>query len=172
VEEVFRQFEEFFVEPRPEDQRDPRSDDSRIRDNPSPSLAIRIEATVMFLVSRLIDLTEKEYSGEDHSGLERLRPAVDFMDANFLRNPSIEEIADRIQLSPNYFHRFFKQQAGTTPFKYMENRRLDLARKLLFDQRMNISQIAQETGYESLGYFSRAFRRRFGVSPSQLRQAP
>ena len=54
----------------------------------------------------------------------------------------------------------------------MENRRLDFARKLLFDPRLNITEVAHQAGYETLFYFSRAFRRRFGLSPSHLRQAP
>ncbi len=161
---VFRRFVDFFE--------DAETDDSRLRQDPPAGLSIQIEGTLMHLVGMLIESTEVDFRWGDDADLERLRPAIDFMDEHYLRNPSLAEIAGQIRLAPNYFHRFFKREAGTTPFKYMENRRLDLARKLLFDRRLNITEVAQRSGYASLYYFSRAFRQRFGCSPSGIRRAP
>jgi AraC-like DNA-binding protein len=169
---VFRRFTEFFEDPRPPECRDPNRDDSRVRKDVSPGLAIQIEATVMGLTGVLIEATEKDIHGDDHSGLERLKPAIDFMDEAYLRNPPLTDIAQRVHLESHYFARLFKRETGLTPFRYMENRRLDLARKLLFDRRLRIGEIAERTGYQSLYYFSRAFRRRFGVSPSGARGTP
>jgi AraC-like DNA-binding protein len=164
VNGVFQRFVEFFEEP--------ESKLGRVPKDPPAGLAIQIEGALMMLTGALIEATEHVFRWEDAAGLERLKPAIDFMDEHYRRNPSLSEIAGQIKLAPNYFHRLFKHEAGVTAFKYMENRRLDFARKLLFDQRLNITEVAQETGYQSLYYFSRAFRRRFGLSPSHLRRMP
>jgi AraC-like DNA-binding protein len=146
---------------------DPETKHSRPRPNPPLPLVCRLEAILMYLVADLLDLPHG-LIGESDSGLRRLKPAIDFMDTQFLRNPSLSEVASEARLAPNYFHRVFKRASGITPFEYMERRRLDRARRLLFDFKVNIKEIAAKCGYENQLYFSRVFRRRFGLSPSDL----
>ncbi len=163
VKEVFERFEEFFEDV---------EHLSRPHGDAPASLAIMVEAALMYLTARLIGDTDADFRWGDYAGLERLKPAIDFMDAQYLSNPSLAEIAERIRMAPIYFQRFFKRQTGLTPFKYMENRRLDLARKLLFDQRLSIKEVSNRAGYPNPFYFSRAFRKHFGLAPSRLRQVP
>ncbi len=164
VKPVFQRFVDYFEEA--------ETDDSRLPQDPPAGLSIKIEGVLMYLVADLIDSTEADCQRSDHSDLMRLKPAIDFMDQHFLRNPSLAEIAGALNLSPNYFHRFFKRVTGMTAFDYLENRRLDVARKLLFDRRLTVKEVADRSGYHSPAYFSRAFSRRFGLSPAQLRRGP
>ena len=101
--------------------------------------------------------------------LARLKPAIDYMDSEFANNPRLGEAAARTGLSPNYFHRLFHRATGVTPFQYMETRRLDTARGILAEGRLNVKEVAAASGYDNPFYFSRAFRKRFGVSPSDIR---
>jgi AraC-like DNA-binding protein len=85
----------------------------------------------------------------------------------------LSEIATRSGLSPRQAQRLF-EQAGTTFTEFVLEQRLLLARKLLCDPRARarkISDIAHSSGFSDLSYFNRAFRKRFGATPSELREA-
>ncbi len=159
AEAAFRRLGEIF--------QDPETRQSRPLKNPPLTHVCRLEAVLMYLMADLLDLSREAKGGND-SELQRLKPAIDFMDARFLSNPSLTEVAGQAGLAPNYFHRIFRRAAGITPFGYMERRRLDRARGLLSDAGANIQKIAAECGYENPLYFSRVFRRRFGIAPSGL----
>jgi AraC-like DNA-binding protein len=85
----------------------------------------------------------------------------------------LSEIATSSGLSPRQAQRLF-EQAGTTFTEFVLEQRLLLARKLLGDPRARarkISDIAHSAGFSDLSYFNRAFRKRFGATPSELREA-
>jgi AraC-like DNA-binding protein len=84
---------------------------------------------------------------------------------------SIRGIALRQGISPRYVQLLFENQ-GTTFTEYVRNARLDRARRMLMDPRLadrSISAIAFEAGFSDLSHFNKAFRRRFGGTPSDLR---
>jgi len=172
VDGVFHRFVEFFKAEEINPHRERKDEDSRPRDNSPVGLGVKIEGTLMCLIGELVETADKNFQPEERSGLGRLRPAIDFMDAHYLRSPQLSEIAKHAGLVSEYFHRLFKQVTGVTPFKYMEDRRLDMARKLLSEGRLNVKKVAEQTGYHSSSQFSRAFHQRFGVPPSRLRLGP
>jgi AraC-like DNA-binding protein len=118
----------------------------------------------------------------EHAGLARGRgqaaARLDLMRADVMaalgRNDlNLSEIATRSGLSPRQAQRLF-EQAGTTFTEFVLEQRLLLARKLLGDPRARarkISDIAHSSGFSDLSYFNRAFRKRFGATPSELREA-
>jgi AraC-like DNA-binding protein len=71
--------------------------------------------------------------------------------------------------SQRQFHRLMVQVFGETPGTYQRRRRLDLGAWLLLTSRATILDIALETGFESHETFTRAFRTRFGITPSAFR---
>jgi AraC-like DNA-binding protein len=86
---------------------------------------------------------------------------------------NIGMIAFRYGLSPRQAQRLF-EQSGTTFTEYLLEHRLLAARKLLLDPDncwRKISDIAQSAGFADLSYFNRAFRRRFGITPSDMRES-
>ncbi len=99
-----------------------------------------------------------------------LQNAIDYMDSNYTLNPPLEAIAATANLTPNYFHRAFKQILGLTPYDYMLKKRLNKAKGLLTSTDLPISQIAELSGYENSYYFSRIFKKHSGKTPSQVRQ--
>ncbi|MEO1200199.1 MAG: AraC family transcriptional regulator [Pseudomonadota bacterium] len=81
--------------------------------------------------------------------------------------PSIDKIAALSGMSAASFHRHFKAAFGTSPLQYLKQRRLMRAWNLLVDEKLSVTQTAQELGYASPAQFSRDFRSFFSVSPSQ-----
>ncbi len=93
--------------------------------------------------------------------------------ANRLDQPdlSVALIAAQHRVRPRWLQRLFEAE-GTTFTEYVLAQRLARAHRLLTDPRrasMKISAIALDTGFGDLSYFNRAFRRRYGVTPSELR---
>lgn len=100
----------------------------------------------------------------------RLRRAIEFMHDNFGRELALEEIASAAYLSEYHFARLFKQITGVTPHVYLANLRLELARKLLGETALAISEIASKVGYQSQSHFTKVFRSVTGVTPKVYRE--
>jgi transcriptional regulator GlxA family with amidase domain len=81
----------------------------------------------------------------------------------------VERLAERAGMSPRNFHRRFVEATGETPGRFVETLRLDHARQLL-QTRASIKKVAASTGYATQGQFSKAFARRFGLSPGLFRE--
>jgi AraC-like DNA-binding protein len=106
------------------------------------------------------------------AGAARLR-AIKQDIANRLGDPALStaKIAAWHGINPRYLQRLFESE-GTTFTEYVLARRLALAHRLLTDPlraSMKISSIALDAGFGDLSYFNRAFRRRYGAAPSELR---
>lgn len=84
---------------------------------------------------------------------------------------SLDQVARAAGLSKFHLVRLFRAVHGVTPMKYAEGLRLDRAAARLAGAKDLIDEIAFEAGYETASAFGRAFRRRFGTSPSAFRAA-
>ena len=98
-------------------------------------------------------------------------PSVsEIMESNFRYNLSLENFAELCHRSLSSFKRDFQKQYNVSPGKWLVNKRLNYSTVLLKNNHLNISQVVFECGFEDLSHFSRAFKSRFGVSPTQFRQ--
>jgi len=83
---------------------------------------------------------------------------------------SCQTIADRLCVSPFYFHRIFKAVYGEGPSEMAMRLRMERAASELINSETSVTEIALEAGFESLEGFSRHFRTRFCAAPSQFRR--
>lgn len=93
----------------------------------------------------------------------------EIMEANFCFNLSLEEYARLCHRSLSSFKRDFQATFGTSPGKWLLQRRLEHAAVLLRDPGQQVTQVAFECGFEDLSHFSRAFKQCFGASPRSWR---
>jgi transcriptional regulator GlxA family with amidase domain len=82
---------------------------------------------------------------------------------------SVEVLAERTRLCPRHFSRRFKYAFGRTPAAFIEELRLDDARRRLATSGSNIESVAASVGFHSADAFRRAFERRFNVTPGSYR---
>lgn len=94
---------------------------------------------------------------------------IGWMRAHLAEPLGVERLAAQAGMSPRNFHRRFTDTMGTTPGRFVETLRLDHARALL-SSNLLLKEIAAQAGYATPGQFSKAFVRRFGVSPGMFRQ--
>ena len=106
---------------------------------------------------------------QDPELLRRLLRAKDRMDAASHEAWPVQRLADASGVSQAHFARCFKQAFGVPPHRYLLTRRIERATALLRDTDMAITDIAFETGWESLGTFGRTFRDITGDSPGAVR---
>jgi transcriptional regulator GlxA family with amidase domain len=88
---------------------------------------------------------------------------------NIRRSLSIESLARRAAMSPRNFARMFRQEMGKTPARYIEDLRLEAARRQIESKAMTLEEIALSCGFTSAEILRRAFVRRLGVTPHQYR---
>jgi transcriptional regulator GlxA family with amidase domain len=90
----------------------------------------------------------------------------DHLDADL----SVEALAGRAAMSPRNFARCFRNETGTTPAAYVEQVRIEAARRLLEATDLTVAAIARRIGIRHAETLHRAFRRRVGTTPELYRQ--
>jgi AraC-like DNA-binding protein len=100
---------------------------------------------------------------------ERLQRVRDFIEARLDDNLSLALLADVACLSPYHFSRSFKQTTGLGPHRYVTQRRIERAKRLLRATRQPLAQIAQEAGFADQSHLTSIFRREMGVTPGRFR---
>jgi transcriptional regulator GlxA family with amidase domain len=102
--------------------------------------------------------------------LRRLLRAKDRMDTASHEEWPVARLASISGVSEAHFARSFKRAFGLPPHRYLLTRRIERAAALLRDTELAITDIAFETGWNSLGTFGRIFRDIMGESPGELRE--
>lgn len=82
---------------------------------------------------------------------------------------SIKMISDHVHLSTSYICTLYKNETGTTLNQFITDYRMQKARELLMDVRNKVQEISGAVGFTDSGYFSKAFKKCYGVSPSEFR---
>ncbi len=97
--------------------------------------------------------------------------AVDrYIEQNLSRRISVAQLAGSVFLGESQFHMLFKEQIGVTPHQYVLGKRIDMAKALIEQGRLNLGQIAELTGFSNQSTFTHTFSRLQGVSPSQFKK--
>ena len=92
----------------------------------------------------------------------------DFMQRNFMFNMSLEKLGYLTGRSLSTFNRDFRKLFNTTPQKWLTDKRLELAYYQLAQMKKKPTEIYLEVGFEDLSHFSFAFKRKYGIAPTQL----
>jgi AraC-like DNA-binding protein len=93
------------------------------------------------------------------------------MDDNFCFNLSLDEYATLCNRSLSAFKRDFQKLFHTTPGKWLMEKRLHHAHRLLMHQNKTVSEAAFESGFQNSSHFTRSFKQRFGVLPATLKSS-
>ncbi len=99
-----------------------------------------------------------------------LANAIKYIKIHLRNNPSLEETAANINISTSYLSKLFVNRLHTPYSAFVLNEKIALARKLLVDSKLSMTEIAFEAGFSSSAYFSDCFKRVMGTSPLQYRK--
>ena len=96
--------------------------------------------------------------------------AVRYINNHFSEKIRIQDLADHIGISRSYFVKLMKQETGMSPQEYLIETRMRRASDLLSRTQDSIKVVATECGYDDALAFSKVFKSRFGLNPSEYRQ--
>lgn len=113
---------------------------------------------------------EKLLRGSSFGEAEVISKAKAYIHEHLTENLSVTSIAAYLYITPNYFSRLFKSMTGEGCNDYIVRKRIERAKKLLRDTNMKTGKIADAVGYHDANYFSLAFKKCTGVSPTQYRE--
>jgi two-component system response regulator YesN len=105
---------------------------------------------------------------EQTSGL--ISKAKHFIEENYHKDISLDDVSRIVDISPYYFSKLFKDETGENFIEYLTNMRIEKAKDLLVHSGMNIKSICVDTGYSDPNYFSRIFKKQVGVTPTEYRE--
>jgi len=120
------------------------------------------ELTKTFLANLLESQEEIEH--------EIIREAKRYILQNISEDITVSSIAARFYITSNYFSSLFKRVMGEGCNEYIVRKRIEQAKSLLETTNINTGEIAQKVGYQGINYFSLAFKKHTGVSPTQYRR--
>lgn len=101
------------------------------------------------------------------AGLRLYQNAVAFIDYNYNKPITVQDVADHLMIDRSYCWKIFQLYAGRSPQQYLMHFRIDKAAGLLLQSDLSLSETAQCIGIPDLYYFSRVFKKIKGVSPSR-----
>lgn len=127
---------------------------------------------------RLWELIYQNIGAAESAGRERmpahtraqLQIMLRFIQENYARRLTLEDIARTVSLSKNGALDLFRRFFHTSPINFLMQYRLKRAARLLVTTEDSVSSIAQDTGFESSGYFCRRFKELFQVTPGEYRK--
>lgn len=99
----------------------------------------------------------------------RIAEAIAYIKSNFKEQPNLDEIAEKVHLSPFHFQRLFSEWAGTTPKKFLQYISIEHAKKLLTDQQATLFDTAFETGLSGTGRLHDLFINIEGMTPAEYK---
>lgn len=134
---------------------------------------LHTEAKIMELL--IYQLEQLNMQDEDQgkklksADIEKLEQVRDLLDKDFVNPPSQKELAQAVMMNESKLRREFKEYFATTIYDYIVRLRMEYARTLLLEQKKSIYETAALTGFNHQNNFSSAFKKYFGISPSDIR---
>lgn len=124
--------------------------------------------------SQIYDLTKdfvgKFYCENEEDENELIRKVKEEIKEHLSESINVTSLAQKVFVSPNYLSRLFHQVTGERCSEYISRKKIELAIQLLETTNLKVGEISDLTGYQNLYYFSLAFKKRTGFSPTNYRR--
>lgn len=100
---------------------------------------------------------------------ERLTFAKAYMDGHYMKDCSISTVAAEAGLNQRSLSQGFKSLFGSTVFEYVNDKRMEEARRMLLEEKLFVAEVADRLGYKHQQHFTVAFKKKFGLLPGKLK---
>ncbi len=126
------------------------------------SLAAWLSSVLNEFMNHLFEFVSIKHANVIHS-------AIQYMQTHFEEKITLEQMAQRVFLSPTYFSRVFKQEIGQPFSVFLNSLRIKKSKELLLDTDLKLIDIALAVGFEDQSYFTKLFKRETGITPLKFR---
>lgn len=131
------------------------------------SMLSALTHVLFFQICRLTGVKEDELNTEKSIALK----AKSFLDKNYDKSVNVSDLASSLYISADYLRQLFKKNFGSSPMRYMLEKRILLAQEMLIHSSKSINEIALFCGVDNQYYFSRLFKKMTGHTPTAYRKA-
>ena len=104
------------------------------------------------------------------TGKDNIYKIKEYIDGNYFKEITLNQFSDRFYVSKEYLSRLFKEEFDIGIYEYVLKVRMESARMMLTGPEIKVQTVAEQVGYNDQHYFSKAFKKYYGVAPSELRQ--
>ncbi len=129
-----------------------------------------IEDIFRWLKQHLKEEFEKYLNEKKIQNSKPIRQAKQYINQNYNKDISLEDVSKLIGFNPAYFSSLFKKETGENFTEYIMKIRIQNAKYLLIQTDKEIAEIASDIGYMDLKYFSKLFKKKTGLNPSEFRK--
>ena len=133
----------------------------------------------LFIKARLLEILywiSNQLSDENKADtaetieVTQIKKSLAYINQYYQRSLTLKEIAEYIYISPGQYDRLFRKIIGITPFSYIVGYRIHKSSQMLAKTQKTITEIALETGFTNFSYFSKCFRDKMKMTPSEYRR--
>ena len=110
-------------------------------------------------------------SGKSRKENPVIKKAYAYINLHISENFSLEDVAESVGVSHFYLSKLFREETNETFINYLTDQRLDKAKQLLQETDLSVKEITSSCGYNDQNYFSKLFKNKFGVSPTDFRRS-
>lgn len=117
-----------------------------------------------FIVQKNNSISSKNYK------VDIVKKALNYIQNHYNKKIYIENIANEVNMNPQYFCRFFKSNTGKTPVDFINQYRIEQAAKILKTEDKKISDVCFEVGFDNFSYFIKKFKHYKNCTPSKYKE--
>ncbi|WP_422660631.1 AraC family transcriptional regulator [Paenibacillus sp. EC2-1] len=121
----------------------------------------------------LLDLAQRVNTSQHtiHQSVQRLQPVIQYIKQQCQHQITIEQLAAKANVTPQYLCYLFKQAMNVRPMEYVNRERINLSKQLIFlEPHQKIREIAKRSGFEHPSYFCTVFKRLEGMTPEEFKR--
>ncbi|MGP1530647.1 MAG: response regulator transcription factor [Treponema sp.] len=123
-----------------------------------------------YVLPKLIECSEVILEESVRRSNPVIANAIKYINERVALSISLEQAAKAVHVNPVYLSKLFKDETGKNFIDYVTDIRLDRAKEMLKAGQYSIKEITAETGYSDQNYFSRLFKRKFGLTPTEFKK--
>ncbi len=135
----------------------------------SDAVYFETQGIILQLISRFLNSHRFKNKSPDPVP-SKILDAARHIQLNLNQNLTVNYLADRANLHPDYFSRLFLKYTGQRPLNYLHEKRIERAQYLIATTTLPYNDIAEKTGFESLPHFSKIFKKVTSLTPGEYKK--
>ena len=121
-------------------------------------------------VIKMVDILFDKLNIKGKLSDDGMKSVVDYIERNLRKGISLEDVANHVNISTYYLSKIFKKEMGVNFITYVTDRKMDMAKEMLVNTDIPVLNIALDLAYNEANYFSKAFKKKTGLTPSEYRE--
>lgn len=131
-------------------------------------MSLQGQQLIEWAFQQFLDITGqvKKQTTIDYSN-KIVQAAKEYLEAHYTEEISLEDVAEYVNISPQYFSKLIKKHTGLNFIDWLSMLRVNKAKELLANSNLTVKEVCYMVGYKDPNYFSRIFKKKIGLTPSE-----